>query len=105
VKLHAIGGCGDGCGGGAPPSTPALVARPQAPGVHQGARDAELAGEGWTRRFVASRATLDDHVALYESMGFEVLLEPVAAEDLSVDCGGCSLALEFYRILYTRRPS
>jgi hypothetical protein len=93
------------CGGGCEPRLPSLVGRGEEPGVLPGERDVELAGSGWTRRFVASTASLDDHVALYRSMGFEVLLEPVSPADLSPECGGCSLALQFYRILYTRRPS
>jgi hypothetical protein len=64
-----------------------------------------LEHEGWVRRFVASPSQLPDQVRLYESLGFEVRLEPVPAEELSDDCAGCALALHFFRIIYTRRPT
>lgn len=65
-------------------------------------RDAELALEGWTRRFVGGGTRLKEVVQLYESLGQEVLLDQLGAEELAEDCGDCSLALQFFRVIYTR---
>ena len=40
-------------------------------------REEELVGLGWTRRFIACEPRLSESVELYESLGFEVLLEPL----------------------------
>lgn len=52
-------------------------------------REIELVGEGWTKQFCATGARIQEATELYESMGFEVHLEPVRVEDL-----GCSECLE-----------
>lgn len=52
-------------------------------------REIELVGEGWTKQFCATGSRIQEATELYESMGFEVLLEPVRVEDL-----GCSECLE-----------
>ncbi len=66
-------------------------------------RDAELARDGWERRFIGSPPSLRDAVELYESLGLEVLSDPVTEEELREECAGCALALTFFRVLYTRR--
>jgi len=60
--------------------------------------------EGWTRRFVAAGDRLLEATRLYEELHFEVRLEPTGPADMREECGGCHLALEQFRIVYTRRP-
>ena len=52
---------------------------------------------------MAVGSRLDEAVALYRQLGFVVRLELPSAEDLREECSDCRLALELYRILYTRR--
>lgn len=66
-------------------------------------RDAELAVEGWERRFIGAPPRLGEAVELYESLGLEVLSDPVTDEELADECAGCALALNLFRVLYTRR--
>jgi hypothetical protein len=75
--------------------------RPSA-GIHRAGRDAQLDQLGWTRRFVGGPPQLEDQVSLYESLGQEVLLDPVTDEELAEDCAGCALALSLFRVVYTR---
>jgi hypothetical protein len=65
--------------------------------------EAELIAEGWTRRFVAAPVRLKESVELYESMGYEVHLEPLTPEDLQAECEDCRLAVALFRVIYTRR--
>ncbi|HVN25703.1 MAG TPA: hypothetical protein VMT71_17180 [Syntrophorhabdales bacterium] len=73
-------------------------------------REEKLAREGWERRFVAAGPRLQEAVDLYREIGFEVLLEPMPAqEELKVgDCeeSGCTACFDVdrdrYRIIYTR---
>ncbi len=39
---------------------------------------------------------------LYQSLGYEVLLEPQAPEELNDECRSCALALGLYRVIFTR---
>jgi hypothetical protein len=74
------------------------------PIVEAGVRPADaLEQEGWERRFVAVGSRLDEAAALYRQLGFMVRLEPPTAADLREECSDCRLALESYRVLYTRR--
>ncbi len=66
------------------------------------ARDAELALEGWTRRFVGAPPRLEEVTSLYESLGLEVLLDPLSPAELPPGCDGCSLATGWFRAIYTR---
>ncbi|MEE9208095.1 MAG: hypothetical protein V3U67_06915 [Gemmatimonadota bacterium] len=59
---------------------------------------------GWIRRFVGAPPQLDDMVALYESLGMEVRLEPAQETDLADQCAGCALALSAFQVIYTRNP-
>ncbi len=73
-------------------------------------REEILKKEGWEKRFVASEPRLSEMVELYREIGFEVLLEPLPAEDEIKDEGcsekGCTVCLdadrEKYKIIYTR---
>lgn len=73
-------------------------------------REQELTDAGWERRFVASEPRLAEAVELYESIGFEVLLDPLPSEE-EMKGGGCEekgctacfdVDRERYRIIYTR---
>jgi hypothetical protein len=64
---------------------------------------AELVAAGWTRRFMAAGSRVAESAQLYQSLGFEVRLEPPGAEDLREECGDCRLALATFKVLYTRR--
>jgi len=66
------------------------------------ARDDELAAAGWTRRFTASPPRLTELRALYETLGREVMLDPVLPGELATECEGCTLALTMFRVIYTR---
>ena len=48
-------------------------------------REEELVNQGWTKQFCATGSRIQEAAELYESMGLEVLLEPLRIEDL-----GCS---------------
>ena len=61
--------------------------------------------EGWTRRFVAGPARVSECVEFYRSLGFEVRLERMAVHELADQCADCALALTFFKVIYTRRPS
>ncbi len=72
-------------------------------------REDELIKEGWTRRFVASEPRLSEAVELYQSMGYEVHLEPLpivdrdSADKESAECRACFKGFEDqYKIIYTR---
>ena len=65
-------------------------------------KDAELAREGWIRRFVGGPPRLREVRELYESLGHEVRLETLSPEELAEECGDCRLALELFRVVYTR---
>lgn len=65
---------------------------------------------GWEKRFVACEPRLSEAAELYESIGFEVLLEPLFNKgDLtkeSCEASGCTVCFdadkERYRIIFTR---
>ncbi len=67
-------------------------------------REEELRKEGWVKQFTASEPRLSEAVELYESLGFEVHLEPVRLEELSEECKACfEFAPEECKTIYTRR--
>lgn len=68
------------------------------------AREAELARAGWVRRSVAEPPRLDEIVALYRELGYDVQLESVAGRLLDSDCHQCAPALAASRVVYTRKP-
>jgi hypothetical protein len=78
------------------------VASAIATGIRRVRRDAELAAQGWTRRFVGAPPRLKEMADLYESLGNEVLLDAVTDDELAEACAGCALALTFFKVIYTR---
>lgn len=65
-------------------------------------REEELRRKGWTRRFSASEPRLSESIEMYESLGFEVRLEPFHAED-NEECHECLEGFEnTIRVIYTR---
>lgn len=64
--------------------------------------EAELAAEGWTRRFVGGPPRLQEMVELYQSLGYEVRLEPQEVGEFRDECEGCTLALLLFRVIYTK---
>lgn len=65
-------------------------------------RDEELRREGWVRKFTGSPPRLVETRELYESLGLEVLLDPLVPGELADECEGCTLALTMFRVIYTR---
>ena len=74
-------------------------------------REEELIRAGWERRFIASEPRLSEMKEMYESIGFEVLLEPLPTKAEFDEAGGCSdngctvcldANRELYRIVFTR---
>lgn len=62
----------------------------------------DLVTDGWTRKFVGGPPRLNEMVELYESLGFEVWLEPQDLSEFADECEDCTLALIFFRVVYTR---
>jgi hypothetical protein len=64
--------------------------------------------QGWEKRFVADEPRLSEMKELYESIGFEVLLEPLPPKEELATCAesGCTACLDMdperYRTIYTR---
>jgi hypothetical protein len=72
-------------------------------------REEQLTGQGWEKRFIADEPRLSEMVELYQSIGFEVLLEPLPGKEELEGCGeaGCTACLDLdperYKIIYTKR--
>jgi len=71
--------------------------------MKKSSRQEELEREGWARQFTADEPRLSEAVVLYESLGLEVHLEPVAPDELAE---GCQLCFKEegnrYKTIYTR---
>ena len=71
-------------------------------------REEELTSLGWEKRFVTDEPRLSEMKELYESIGFDVLLEPLPAKEELASCAdsGCTACLDMdperYRTIYTR---
>lgn len=65
-------------------------------------REAVLASDGWTRRVIGAISRLDELIALYGSLGFEIRLESLDLKDKESPCAGCAPDLVDCRVLYTR---
>ncbi len=66
-------------------------------------RQAELTAQGWTRRFTTPTMRCDEFVQVYQSLGFEVLLEPVVPDLSREECQGCQvLDCLVLKTIYTR---
>ncbi|MBI3015913.1 MAG: hypothetical protein HYY65_12850 [Candidatus Tectomicrobia bacterium] len=65
-------------------------------------KSAVLKAEGWERRTTVCEPRLSELVELYESLGFEVRLEPFEPEE-GYECLDCYLMEPGrYKIIYTR---
>jgi hypothetical protein len=73
-------------------------------------REEELVSQGWEKRFVADEPRLSEMAELYQSLEFEVLLEPLPPKE-ELEAGGCEesgctacfeVNRERYRIIFTR---
>jgi hypothetical protein len=68
------------------------------------APDPELVAEGWERRFMADPVRARESVELYESLGYEVLTEPVKPVELPEACTDCRVVVYFSFVnVYTRK--
>jgi hypothetical protein len=74
-------------------------------------REEELIKAGWERKFVSMEPRMSEMAELYESLGLEVLLEPLPpkgeiTDKGSCESGGCTVCFdadrEKYRIIFTR---
>lgn len=64
-----------------------------------------MLADGWRRRFLAAPDRVDEAVALYEELGFEVHVEQLSKEQLGSACGDCaSVVCSEYVLIYTRKP-
>ncbi len=52
----------------------------------------ELEKEGWIKRTTIDEPRLSEIILEYESLGYEVHLEPVKLEDLGEECKRCYLS-------------
>ncbi len=67
--------------------------------------DPELIARGWQYRFMGAGPRLREMVNLYESLGFEVRLEPVRPLPSNEDCRDCQiLTMLHFKSVYTRKP-
>lgn len=55
----------------------------------KGSRQKELESQGWSKRFISEGERLKEAVEIYESLGFEVHLEPVIAGETEEECDLC----------------
>jgi hypothetical protein len=73
-------------------------------------REEELIKAGWEKKFTSMEPRLSEMAELYESLGFEVLLEPLPQKEKADGdtCGtsGCTVCFdedrEKYRVIFTR---
>ena len=66
-----------------------------------------LSGSGWERKTITDEPRLTELVELYESIGFEVHLEPLSSDLLKLmgeECKSCYIDnWERYKVIYTRK--
>lgn len=68
-------------------------------------RAEQLAREGWTRRFTALGARLEEAIALYRGLGYEIMLEPgTPGSSEGTDTLACAqcFVMSVARTIYTR---
>ena len=66
--------------------------------------DPSRIAEGWEARFVVDSRRVPEYVDLYESLGFEVLADPVRGDQVASECRDCRIAMLLdFRTIYTRR--
>ncbi len=52
-------------------------------------RETELQQEGWIKRTILDEPRLSEVAELYESLGFEVLIEPTRQTNFGPECNEC----------------
>lgn len=66
----------------------------------------ELAAEGWQYRWCGEGERLEEQRALYEELGFETKIVPLALSDTNGACQNCyGNESGRFRVLFTRRAS
>ncbi len=66
-------------------------------------REEELIRDGWTKQSTNDEPRLSELVAMYESLGYEVHLEPLTEDTSGETCQSCLLVNpERYYTIYTR---
>ncbi len=66
-------------------------------------RENELKEEGWVQQFPACEPRLSEAIELYESIGFEVHLEPVIPSEIDGECKECyAIEPDKYKLIYTK---
>jgi len=64
----------------------------------------ELEKQGWVKRTTIDEPRLSEIIEEYESLGFEVHLEPIKLEDLDKECRTCyQNQLDKLKTVYTRK--
>jgi len=63
----------------------------------------ELQEQGWVKQFTTGEPRLSEVVGLYQSLGFEVHLEPMTPGGMERPCQQCILAECDYQTIYTRK--
>ena len=72
--------------------------------AEQLAPDPARVAEGWVRRFVADGRRADEALALYRSLGFEAVADPIRQEELRPGCDDCKVVtLLHFKTIYTRK--
>jgi len=62
-----------------------------------------LEKQGWQRQFTTDPTRLDEMVDFYQSLGYEVRLEP-ACEEPPPECGSCyEKSCDQYKTIFVRR--
>ena len=65
---------------------------------------AELKKEGWELQFTTDQSRLSEMVELYESLGYEVRLEPACGELPLPECASCyEMFCEKYKTIFIRQ--
>ena len=71
-------------------------------------RETELKAQGWMKQNAVGEPRLSECVELYESLGYEVHLEPVTLSELDEECRKCYELegdVDAVRTIYVRRKS
>lgn len=64
----------------------------------------ELKKQGWQKRTTIDDSSLQEIIKEYESIGFEVHIEPVTKEDFERECGNCYInKIEKFKTIYVRK--
>jgi hypothetical protein len=69
---------------------------------HEKSKEQRLIEDGWERQFTASEPRLSEARELYESLGYEVRLEPADTSCHDAECRVC-LDAEKDKTIYTRK--